>query len=89
MADYSVPCSEILQGKLYLGNSVAAANKQLLLDLGVTHVLNMAHEIACFYPNNFKYKHVEIYDQPHVDIQKHFDACHEFIDDAKCKFHII
>lgn len=86
MADTSVPLSEILPSRLYLGNSVAAANKQLLASLGVTHVLNMAHEVACFYPNEFKYKHVEIYDQPQVNIRDFFDSCHDFIDDSSCAF---
>lgn len=43
--------SEILQGRLYLGDQFHAADKCILKHLGVTHIINVTHLI----PNHFEY----------------------------------
>ncbi len=53
---YPKPCiaknypSEILQGRLYLGDQFHAADKQILNHLRVTHILN----VSTLIPNHFE-----------------------------------
>ncbi|XP_063937428.1 dual specificity protein phosphatase 1 isoform X1 [Daucus carota subsp. sativus] len=75
-----VPC-QIEEG-LYLGSIGAANNKSALRSLNITHVLTVA-SLKPPYPNEFKYKIVDVQDQPDVSISRYFDDCFGFIDEAR------
>lgn len=49
---------------LCLGSRVTAADKRYLLDIGVTHILNVADDVECFFQkeNTFEYCHCKIID---------------------------
>ncbi|XP_057872659.1 dual specificity protein phosphatase 1 isoform X1 [Cryptomeria japonica] len=77
----NIPC-EIEPG-LFLGSIGAAQNKSVLKSLNVTHVLLVANALEPAYPNDFKYKKVEVLDSVDTDLEQHFEECFTFIDEAK------
>ncbi|KAK4266402.1 hypothetical protein QN277_027332 [Acacia crassicarpa] len=77
----NVPC-EIEKG-LFLGSVGAAANKDALKNLGVTHVLTVANTLIPAHPNDFVYKTLNVVDRQDVDIKQYFNECFDFIDESK------
>lgn len=77
--------SEILPGKLYLGSANGASNRDALTELGVTHILNMAREQKCHFPEKFKYMKVSIYDGTEK-LSNHLENAIAFIDSSECVF---
>eukprot|EP00027_Filamoeba_sp_ATCC50430_P001273 CAMPEP_0168543566 /NCGR_PEP_ID=MMETSP0413-20121227/1950_1 /TAXON_ID=136452 /ORGANISM="Filamoeba nolandi, Strain NC-AS-23-1" /LENGTH=173 /DNA_ID=CAMNT_0008573519 /DNA_START=23 /DNA_END=541 /DNA_ORIENTATION=+ len=78
--------SQILP-QLYLGALYDAQDVQKLKQLGITHVLNMAHVLnsvdAKFYePHGIKYKGLFAIDTDSFDISKYFDETYAYILDA-------
>jgi protein-tyrosine phosphatase len=51
----------ILQN-LYLGDRRDAHDFDLMKHMGITHILNCALELPCWYPREFTYKHLELTD---------------------------
>jgi hypothetical protein len=51
-----------IMSKLYLGDYQDAHNRLLLKQMGITHVLNCTWEIPCWYPDDFKYLHLQLAD---------------------------
>lgn len=47
---------------LMLGGMQAASDKAHLDEVGVTHILNVADEVECYFLNDFKYLHCQIAD---------------------------
>lgn len=47
---------------LYLGDGKDAHDRDLLRGLGVTHVLNCAREVPCWYRRDFRYRHLKLTD---------------------------
>lgn len=47
---------------LLLGSVSAAQNKDHLQKLGVTHIVNVADDVECFYPRSFEYLHCKVID---------------------------
>ena len=48
----------------------------------VTHILNTAKGIPCFFPDKFVYKCIEVDDLPTENIEQYFDECYDFINKA-------
>ncbi|KAL8158135.1 hypothetical protein AgCh_002726 [Apium graveolens] len=68
---------------LYLGSIGAANNRSALKSLNVTHILTVAGSMPPSYPNEFKYRTVDVQDRHDVNIAQYFDDCIGFIDEAK------
>ncbi|XP_054808008.1 dual specificity protein phosphatase 1 isoform X2 [Prosopis cineraria] len=77
----NVPC-QIEEG-LFLGSVGAAANKQALKNLNVTHVLTVANTLTPAHPNDFVYKTISVVDRDDADIKQYFSECFDFIDEGK------
>ena len=81
---YNIRCSKV-SDVLYVGSDTVARNKQLLLENGVTHVLNAAG-VACHNyheaDGTFVYKTLHLFDSPREDISPMLYAAVEFIDAA-------
>lgn len=81
--------SEIIDRRLYLGDKSHAENETVLMNLGITHILNVTHNI----PNTFEesknlritYKRISIEDSADVPIELSFNLAYEFIESAFCK----
>jgi len=77
--------SEILPW-LYLGATRNASNlKELKERLEITHILNCACEVECFYPKDFIYKKLLLDDTPKENITIIIDEVTDFI--HQCKEH--
>ena len=78
---YDLPTiSEIIPSWLYLGNKVDASDKSLLQKSGITHILNVSHNLPCYFPKDFTYAQIKVDDRPSYNLGQYFDAATEFID---------
>lgn len=48
--------------RLYLGDRKDAHDRDLLESIGITHVLNCAEEVPCWYRRSFRYYHLKLTD---------------------------
>ena len=64
---------------LYIGNEENSANKKNLQKLGITHILNVAHQCDCFFLEDFKYMHCKLMDTDTQNIIDEFECCINFI----------
>lgn len=76
------PASKILE-YVYLGSEWNASNLDELRANGITHILNVTKEIDNFYPGDFKYKNIRVYDEEATDLLRYFEDTYRFIKDAK------
>ncbi|KAM4526801.1 dual specificity protein phosphatase 13A-like [Fundulus diaphanus] len=73
---------------IYIGNVAVAQNKAVLLNLGITHVLNAAHSKQgsrgnqSFYGNDFVYFGIPADDSTHFDLDVYFQPAADFIHKA-------
>ena len=68
---------------LYLGSEWNASNLEELQTNGITHILNVTREIDNFFPGEFKYKNIRVYDEESTDLLRFFDDTYKFIKEAK------
>jgi protein-tyrosine phosphatase len=64
---------------LYLGDEVDARSRELLEERGITHILNCAEEVPCFFRRDFLYLHLEMTDPDAAFIEYIAELC-TFID---------
>lgn len=78
--------SEILDRRLYLGDKTHACNETIIHNLGITHILNVSHNIPNTFEEskvlNVKYHRVSIEDNCDVPIELSFSVAFDFIDKA-------
>lgn len=67
---------------LYVGNISTATNKELLLEKGITHVINILSQRFEPYPSDFEYMHIHAYDVINWTLIYNFQATNLFIRDA-------
>lgn len=77
---------------LYLGSGWNASDLEGLEDVGITHILNITMEIDNFFPDNFVYKNVRLYDEETSDLLPEWNDTWKFIKRAhrshgKCLVH--
>ena len=68
-----------IEHRLYLGNLKGAGNKAQLKKNGITHILTVASGIKPFFPNDFKYKVINVADSSGSSLLRHFPAAVAFI----------
>jgi hypothetical protein len=81
--------SEVIDRRLYLGDSSHASNKIIMHNLGITHVLNVSNNI----PNTFQdskdhkitYHKINIEDSKEVPIELSFNLAYNFIENTISK----
>src|SRR3954452_7994567 len=72
---------EILPG-LFLGDRESARNKDLLIEKGVTHIVNCTEELPCYFEGEFVYKVLRLRDPDPTFHTRLNDVC-AFIDVAR------
>ncbi|XP_064454696.1 uncharacterized protein LOC135365980 [Ornithodoros turicata] len=73
--------AEVIPG-LYVGSQDVAADKNLLVSRGITHVVNAATFIPNFHEPDLVYKRFEVLDLPDSNLHPLFEPCCDFIDEA-------
>jgi len=70
--------------RLFISASGGAKNLQSLTDAGITHIVNAAPVVPCFFKEkgSFQYLHLDLYDTSEADISQHFEPVSDFISDA-------
>ncbi|KAK9728961.1 DEK C terminal domain [Popillia japonica] len=68
---------------VYLGSEWNASNYEELQRNGVGHILNVTREIDNFFPGNFDYLNVRVYDDEKTDLLKHWDDTFKYISKAR------
>jgi predicted protein tyrosine phosphatase len=81
---YSTPASEILPGRLWVGNIAGAWAAESLAGVGITHIVCATQfgRAAVFHPDRFLYHVVTVQDDVDQNMQPYFDETAEFIDRA-------
>ena len=64
---------------VYLGSEWNAANLEELQRNGVGHILNVTREIDNFFPGQFDYLNIRVYDDEATELLKHWDRTFKFI----------
>ncbi|KAL9653366.1 hypothetical protein ABK040_002002 [Willaertia magna] len=77
----SVPPSEIIEGKLYLGSFASARNLKQLIGLNVGGIVNCTMEIPNYYKDKMKYLKLNEHDETQSEMSKHFDKTFNFIEE--------
>jgi hypothetical protein len=63
-------CSEILPSFLYLGSDFLAKDKSILLEYGITHIINSAGDYSPnYHDEDFKYLTFHLKDHPRENIE--------------------
>ena len=74
--------------QLYLGNNESAKNKEMLLQMEITHILVVGFYLHEYYPDTFTYKTIEIEDNDKEQLIPLLIPAFEFIERAeKCLVH--
>lgn len=77
-------CSKVYDG-LFIGSAAAASNKHHLKELGITHVITVAHDIMPPHPELFSYLVIYVEDIRAATLLPHFDDTNKFVDEARTK----
>ncbi|KAI9022079.1 protein-tyrosine phosphatase-like protein [Hyaloraphidium curvatum] len=68
---------------LYIGDIHAAHEKDVLKELGITHILTAVEFCDPAHPQDFEYLYLPLEDVEYEDIQRHFSEAFRFIDSAR------
>ncbi|CAG9310041.1 unnamed protein product [Blepharisma stoltei] len=75
-------CIDKIDDGIYLGNEAAASRLDLLKNNGISHIIVAGIELEPHFPIHFSYKKLEVLDRSEEKIDKYFEECNEFIDEA-------
>lgn len=67
---------------VFLGSEWNAANLEELNRNGIGHILNVTREIDNFFPDQFTYCNVRVYDDEATELLKHWDSTYKYITTA-------
>ncbi len=76
------PYASKITDKIYLGSVLNAWDKWELKYYKISHVLCCAIQLKAYYPDDFEYKLLDLYDVPEEDIVRYFYDSIQFIDSA-------
>ncbi|KAH3756249.1 dual specificity protein phosphatase 1 [Pelomyxa schiedti] len=82
LRDAFTPMHEVLEG-LWLGSMDAARDYNKLKARGITHVLQVAAELKPLFPSWLKYHIIPIDDDIETDLERHFPAAFNFINEGR------
>eukprot|EP00055_Hartaetosiga_balthica_P012055 m.57121 g.57121 ORF g.57121 m.57121 type:complete len:516 (+) comp7821_c0_seq4:35-1582(+) len=82
MAKLTTFPSEIVVGKIYLGNRSHASSFQTISKLRITHILNVTMEEKNNFEESVTYLRLAVQDEPSQDLFKYFDLASNFIGKA-------
>jgi hypothetical protein len=68
--------------RLYLGDRQSACDRKGLMDQGITHIVNCALEIPCYYCQEFRYLALQLED-PDPEFHSCLGQAFTFIDEAR------
>ncbi|ESO12447.1 hypothetical protein HELRODRAFT_62538 [Helobdella robusta] len=72
-----------IRSNLFLGSADVCGDLQMLIHLGITHILNVSTECMAYYPENFVYSHVSMLDIPEENLLKKLEKCQVFYSEVK------
>lgn len=67
---------------VYIGDREDSRDRRRLMQLGVTHILNVASQLPNVHPADFIYRKLNMIDSETQDLKPFFDRAASFIDDA-------
>ncbi|XP_076348657.1 dual specificity protein phosphatase 19-like isoform X4 [Tachypleus tridentatus] len=79
--DLHVFVAEVIP-RLFIGSQDVAQDLNLLHQMNVTHILNIATGVPNMFEEEFIYKRISILDLPEANIRIFFEGCFQFIDDG-------
>ena len=79
---YNNPEIDKITDKIYLGNADASRRKDILKNLGITHVLVTGAFLECCFPDDFEYHQIDIISSATLEISKYFEESFKFMEKA-------
>lgn len=79
---YNKFTADKITDNIYLSDYASSLNKNKLKDEGITHILTLVIGVNEIYPEDFKYKIIELMDCKTENISQYFDECIKFIDEC-------
>lgn len=67
---------------VFLGSEWNASNLEELERNGIGHILNVTREIDNFFPDQFDYLNIRVYDDEATELLKHWDRTYKYIQQA-------
>jgi protein-tyrosine phosphatase len=83
---HSISPLDQITDKIYLGDFRAADDKNILLDNGITHIINCARDIPEVYQDTFSYLSLNLRDANSQDLTEAIIVSLKFIENAKKVF---
>ena len=74
--------TEVLDEGLFLGNGDQAENVSVIVNLGITHIVNICRERGCPFRHRLSYLPIALDDEPCAQIGRCFQEVSQFIYDA-------
>lgn len=68
--------------QIYVGGIQEASSKEWLESHGISHILNAAMEVDIFFPDDYKYLHLQLNDVPGQNLYPSFEKAYKFILDG-------
>jgi protein-tyrosine phosphatase len=79
---YNKFAADKITENIYLSNYGSSLNKIKLKEEGITHILTLVVGVSEIYPEDFKYKIIELMDHKKENISQYFNECINFIDEC-------
>ena len=77
---------DLVDDGLYIGSEMAAANKEMLKEIGITHIVNLnGHNTAAAFPDGFQYYTVKMSDSCFEELDEEFWKAVDFTKNAILK----
>lgn len=70
---------------ILIGNRECAQDSALLQSVGVTHVLNICHQLPNYYPQKFIYMKIDVADAPTTNLLPYFRKASKFLANVEAK----
>eukprot|EP00756_Hemistasia_phaeocysticola_P030930 Hpha_TRINITY_DN16320_c1_g1::TRINITY_DN16320_c1_g1_i1::g.59922::m.59922 len=83
--DWNSVFPDLICGTMYLGSLRSAQQVRIYEELGITHLASIGRELTVVLSPGMEQLQLNVDDMPGVDLTPHFDAAHEFIDQAMDK----
>jgi protein tyrosine/serine phosphatase len=68
---------------IYIGSAYNAANYNKLKELNIKYIINVTNEITNYYPDEFEYLQIKLYDDNKKSILKYLKKAYEFMNEKK------
>jgi atypical dual specificity phosphatase len=83
------PSYDCVYENIYIGNYASALQKDILKQMGITHILITGKNLKEMFPNDFKYNIIPLYDSEYTKLDIYIEKSNSFIEEGNSKGKIL